>query len=169
MAEKRLSKLQRWILKTTLNKDLCSTEDNIIQGSFSISRKGLAGCWLRENCKDTWTQDDMRRVRAKLEVSLTRSIINLRRKGLVRTFTFERPAFFLLLLRPDFRSAKIQRALKKLSGADTSQEDQIIEQYESMRQASREGKVNLIEIKDESPQKGVIQLIALTARSSCEN
>ena len=63
-----------------------------------------------------------------------------------------------------FRPAKIERALKKLSGADTSQEDQIIERYESARQASREGKVNLIEIKEESPRKGVIQLIALTAR-----
>jgi hypothetical protein len=140
---------------------------DITQGSFVVYRKGLAGCWLRENYKDTWTQDDLRRIRAKLEVSLTRSIINLRRKGLVRTFTFQRPAFFLWLLRPDFRSAKNERPLKKLSGADTSQEDQIIKQYESLRQANREGKVNLIEIKEENPQTGVIQLIALTARSSC--
>ena len=164
MAQQRLSKLQKWILQTTLTKGQQINRPDIFQGLFIIYRKGLAGCWLRENYKDTWTQDDMRRIRAKLEVSLTRSIINLRRKGLVRTFTIERPAFFLWLLRPEIRPAKIERALKKLSGADTSQEDQIIKQYESTRQASREGKVNLIEIKEESPQKGVIQLIALTAR-----
>jgi hypothetical protein len=167
MTQQRLSKLQRWILQTTLTKGQLINPPDILQGLFVIPRKTLAGCWLRENYKDTWTQDDMRRARTKLEVSLTRSIVNLHRKGLVRTFKIERPAFFLWLLRPDFRSAKSERPLKKLSGADTSQEDQIIEQYESLRQASREGKVNLIEIKEESPRKGVIQLIALPARSSC--
>jgi indole-3-glycerol phosphate synthase len=72
-------------------------------------------------------------------------------------------------LGPISRQQRLREPSRNSQAQTPAKMTKIIKQYESVRQASREGKVNLIEIKEESPQKGVIQLIALTARSSCEN
>ena len=76
----RLSKLQQWILKTTLEKGVWIHRPPVEQGEefiegTGISRSELVELWVRQNGSSP-----------AFEPSLTRSIANLRSKGLVRTF-----------------------------------------------------------------------------------
>jgi hypothetical protein len=161
LAAQRLSKLQRWILKTTLEKGTDSSEDGI---GVYILRKHLITHWLNENCKAR------EKIRPKFNVSLTRSIENLHKKGLIRTFSISRPDLLLtgdlgLAWKTDAQNAKFSRGLKRLQNltADTSKEDEAIASYQAAKEARKERRFELKEINPEDKFSSV-QAIALTGK-----
>lgn len=170
----RLSKLQQWILKTTLKKGFDSSEDGI---GMYIPRKHLIAHWLNENCKarrrgeyGKW-KEESDKIRPKFNVSLTRSIKNLHKKELIRTFSISRPDFLLtgdlgLAWRMDAQNAKLSRGLKLLQNqgsADTTKEDEAIGAYLAAKKARKEGRFDLKEIKTGDKYSN-IQAIALTSK-----
>jgi hypothetical protein len=173
LAGQRLSKLQQWILKTTLEKGTNSSEDDV---GVYIPRKHLITHWLNENCKakrwgeyGKWkTESD--KIRPKLNVSLTRSIENLHKKELIRTFSISRPDLLLtgdlgLAWKTDAQNAKFSRGLKRLQNrtADTSKEDEAIASYQAAKEARKERRFELKEINADDGYSSV-QAIALTSK-----
>jgi hypothetical protein len=165
----RLSKLQRWILKTTLEKGTDSSEDNV---GVYIPRKHLITHWLNENCKarGKW-KEEANKIRPKFNVSLTRSIENLHEKELIRTFSISRPDLLLtgelgLAWKMDAQNAKLSRGLKRLQkqgSADTTKEDKAIATYEAAKKARKEGRFELREINS-GDRYSSVQAIALTSK-----
>ena len=152
MAKERISKLQKWILKTTLEKGEKMYEDI----GICIQRKHfLYFYFLNKN--------NTQKTRNKFNVSLSRSIRNLFKKGFIRIFNFERPD---LLLRIGFgyeaKMAKLQGALKVLAGQENKEEEQVVDTYERLKEAKREGMVRFRELK--SPEEGMIQAVSLTKK-----
>ena len=108
----RLSKLQQWILQETLQYGTEQGEEGVM-----LLRKQLLKLWRREHYpySEIWAcyQDDYQSQRAewfktlpKLNVSLTRSIVSLRSKGLVRTFKLDRPDVDVWMLGNALRVSK---------------------------------------------------------------
>jgi hypothetical protein len=173
LTQQRLSKLQQWILKTTLKKGTDSSEDGI---GMYIPRKHLITHWLSENCKARrWGEygkwkEESDKIRPKFNVSLTRSIKNLHKKELIRTFSISRPDFLLtgelgLAWKTDAQNAKFSRGLKLLQNrtADTSKEDEAIAAYQAVKKARKERRFELKEI-NVGDRYSNVQAIALTSK-----
>jgi hypothetical protein len=170
VAGRRLSQLQQWILKTTFEKGFDSSGDDV--GKF-ILRNHLIFHWLNENWKGKPGEDWkwIHEVRPKFNVSLTRSIKNLHEKELIRTFSISKPDLFLtgefgLAWKMDVQSAKLSRGLKLLQNqgsADTTKEDDTIAAYQAAKEAQKEGRFELKEIKADDKHSSV-QAIALTGK-----
>ena len=174
MTEQRLSKLQQWILKTTLEKGTDSSEDDV---GVYVLRKHLITHWLNENCKARrWGEygkwkEESDKIRPKFNVSLTRSIENLHKKELIRTFSISRPDLLLtgelgLAWKMDAQNAKLSRGLKRLQkqgSVDTTKEDEAIATYEAAKKARKEGRFELREI-NAGDRYSSVQAIALTSK-----
>ena len=150
MAKERLSKLQKWILRTAFERGHISAGDDI--GKY-ILRRELVAHWLYENCESyrwgnygDWKEEAVK-ILPKFNAALTRSIKNLHDKGLVRTFSISRPDLVIWALGSGIRQAKLSRGLMRLQGADTTEEDKMIDFYESAKKARKEGRWDLREIK----------------------
>ena len=138
----RLSKLQRWILKTIQER---GTDGEI--GRYVYRRELVRS--LVSQSSEINNKEARKRQAAKANASLTRSIKNLHMKGLVKIFVAYRTrSYFQTDLgkaeRIDARHAKHLRAMKRLeadlkhASADTSEEDATLDEYELKRRMARE-------------------------------
>ena len=166
VSAERLSRLQKWVLKTTLEKGFEPSAGDDFEKY--IPRKHLIRHWLNENCKSkrmvdycNWLKESAT-IRPKFNVSLTRSIKNLREKGFIRIFRIDTPDLIIWAFRDAARQAVLSRGMSRLAGADTTEEDKIINTYQAAKEARKVGGFRLTEIKVDDEFKHSVQAIALT-------
>jgi len=135
-----------------------------------IPRKRLITHWLNENCKARhWGEygkwkEEADKIRPKFNVSLTRSIVNLRSKGLVRTFNISRPSLTMWAFRDAARQAQLSRGMKRMAGENADEEDKVLAIYNAAKEANRKGLVSFREVGAGDKFFASIQIVGLTAK-----
>jgi hypothetical protein len=107
-------------------------------------RKYLLELWRREHVI-AW--DEWRKARPKFNVSLSRSILSLRRKGLVRAFKLDTPDTAVWMLANLLQVTRFTSPLF-LSEEQKAERQSYTRAYENAKQAKRERRFNYVEIKD---------------------
>jgi hypothetical protein len=128
-----------------------------------LLRRHLLELWRRERYPSI-SQAERSGAREKFNVSLTRSILNLRDKGLIRTFGIDRPDLELWMFKDAARSAMLSAGLKRMAGQDTTEEDEITRRYKLAREAKRKGYARFREVKPDDQHARSIQAVGLTAK-----
>ena len=155
MAKERLSKLQRWILKTALEKGGRGEEIGIY-----IFRKHLTYYWFSDKYGGEKAENSF-------NVALTRSIRNLFTKGFIRIFRIDQTPELLLRigLKQDAQMAKMRHTMKVLAGdKDTAQEDEIISSYEKAKESRKNRANGMVPFEELTSVSGTVQIISLTEK-----
>jgi hypothetical protein len=145
LTTQRLSKLQRWILKTIQER---GTDAEI--GRYIFRRELVRSFFAQSSGVNN--KEVRKRQAAKANVSLTRSIKNLHAKGLVKIFVAYRTRYYFRTglgkaQRVDASRAKHLRAMKRLEAyvkhvpADTSEEDAVLSEYKLRKHMARDGAI----------------------------
>jgi hypothetical protein len=155
MAKERLSKLQGWILKTTIERGGRSEDIGIY-----IFRKHLVYYRFPD-------KNGGEKMENSFNVALTRSIRNLFTKGFIRIFKIDQTPELLLRigLKQDAQTAKMRRTMKVIAGEkDTDQEDETISLYEKAKESRKNRKNGMVQFEELTSASGTIQIISLTEK-----